>query len=348
MKIFRMIAAIMIVALLMSACAGGNTGETETSGGSSGDTSEATQENTESQPSKEEEEIVDLFGALFPADGNIPGKKEIVSLVKALADNTSRITEINYSFRSGKAAMEVLAGQYDEYHETAEPAESPLQLVYGESEYYNYVLYLPEGYDPGETETKWPVIYFFHGIGEIGSDLSVLLPYGPLRYLNNGGKLDAIVIAPQCPVNSHWADTNTEVEKLVEFVPEMTAKYNIDTDRMYLTGLSMGGRCTWKLALAMPDTFAAIAVVCGRTNTYEFDTIQNMPVWMFHGAQDATVSFDNVNKILTELAANDHRYYKVTVFPHQGHEIWNFVYDRQDVYDWLLNQSLHNNLAEAK
>ena len=94
------------------------------------------------------------------------------------------------------------------------------------------------------------MIYFFHGIGERGDDLNVLLPYGVLRYLGNGGKLDAIVIAPQCPAESHWADTNAEVEKLDDFVPEMTAKYNIDTDRMYLTGLSMGGRCTWKLALA--------------------------------------------------------------------------------------------------
>lgn len=348
MKIFRIIAAIMIAALTLSACAGAPAGGTAGAGEGTSASTEATQEGGASQPTEGEGEAVDLFGSLFPEDGNIPGKKEIVSLVKDLADNTSRITEINYTFKSGKTSMEVLAGQYDAYLETAKPGESPLQMVYGESEYYNYVLYLPEGYDPGDTETKWPVIYFFHGIGEIGSDLSVLLPYGPLRYLNNGGRLDAVVIAPQCPVNSHWADTDTEVKKLVEFVPEMTARYNIDTDRMYLTGLSMGGRCTWKLALAMPDTFAAIAVVCGRTNTYEFDTIQNMPVWMFHGAQDATVSFDNVNKILTELNANDHRYYKVTVFPHQGHEIWNIIYDRQDVYDWLLNQSLPGNLAEAE
>ena len=87
----------------------------------------------------------------------------------------------------------------------------------------------------------------------------------------------------------------------------MTEKYNIDTNRMYLTGLSMGGRCTWKLALAMPDTFAAIAVVCGRTNTYEFETIADMPIWMFHGVKDDTVSFDNINKILPVLEEKNHR-----------------------------------------
>ena len=339
----RIFSVLLITALMLATCTACRPEDTVMES----DSSETQQESNTEQPPKEEE-AVDLFGSLFPKEGNIPGKKQIVSLAKELASNTSRITEINYTFKSGKTSMEVLAGHYDEYQETAAPEESPLQLVYEDSEYYNYVLYLPEGYDPADTETKWPIIYFFHGIGEIGNDLSVLLHYGPLRYLNNGGRLDAIVIAPQCPVNSHWADTDTEVEKLVKFVPEMSEKYNIDTDRMYLTGLSMGGRCTWKLALAMPDAFAAIAVICGRTNTYEFDTIQNMPVWMFHGAQDATVSFDNVNKILKELDANDHRYYKVTVFPQQGHDIWNYVYDRPEVYDWLLSQSLSGNLAKAK
>ena len=189
------------------------------------------------------------------------------------------------------------------------------------------------------------MIYFFHGIGEKGEDLNKLLPYGVLRYLGNGGKLDAIVIAPQCPGESHWADDNREEQKLVQFVPEMTEKYNIDTDRMYLTGLSMGGRCSWKLALAMPGTFAAMAVICGRTNTYEFETLNNMPIWMFHGAKDSTVSFDReiVKNILPTLNEKNYEYYKLTVFPTMGHEIWNAVYDRVDVYDWLLSHSLTEN-----
>lgn len=343
----RLIAALLMLCMLLTAC---GTAPQETTEGSQepSDTTGQTETTAGTQPTEGEEEEVDLFGALFPEDGNIPGKKEIVKLAKELADNTSRITEITYTWKNGKRSMEVLAGTRDNYEVKEAPAESPLQLIYDESEFYNYVLYLPEGYDPADTETKWPVIYFFHGIGEIGSDLNVLLPYGPLKYLNEGGKLDAIVIAPQCPINSHWADTDVEEEKLVQFVPEMTAKYNIDTDRMYLTGLSMGGRCTWKLALAMPDTFAAIAVVCGRTNTYEFDTIADMPIWMFHGVQDSTVSFDNINKILPVLAENDHRYYKLTIYPNLSHEIWNNVYERADVYEWLLSQSLSNNQAEAE
>ncbi len=351
MKI-RLFAALLILAMLLSACAAAPGQETPEGTDPVSSTTAATlpeDTGTEPQPTEGEEESLDMFGMLYPEDGTIPRSKDLVEYVQALADNTPRISQINYTWINGRASMEVLAGTYDEFHTYTAPEESPMELVYNESEYYNYVLYLPDGYDPADTQTKWPVIFFFHGIGERGDDLSRLLPYGVLRYLGNGGKLDAIVIAPQCPESSHWADTNEEVERLDDFVPEMTAKYNIDTNRMYLTGLSMGGRCTWKLALAMPDTFAAIAVICGRTDTYEFETLQNMPIWMFHGVQDGTVSFNNITKnILPVLEEKEHRYYKLTIFPTMSHEIWNTVYDRTDIYDWLLSQSLSNNAEHSK
>lgn len=340
----RLIATLLLAAMLLTACATAPAQtEAPTTEPSATQTAPTTTPITTTQP---EEEPVDLFGSLFPVDGQIPKKRDLVDIVKGLYGQAGRISEITYTWKDGRASMEVLSGSYDKYYDMEAPAESPLQMVYNESEYYNYILYLPEGYDPADTEKKWPVIYFFHGYGKQGDDLSVLLPEGPTRYINNGGKLDAILIVPQCPGDSHWADDNREVNKLVHFVPEMSEKYNIDTDRVYLTGLSMGGRCTWKLALAMPGTFAGIAVICGRTETYNFDTVQNMPIWMFHGALDDTVDFNNVNLILTKLHQHQHSYYKVTVFPSAMHNIWHTVYDRPEVYDWLLSQSLTNNNAE--
>ena len=336
----RIIAATLLMVFLLTAC-GAPAATNPTT-----DTTPTTAPTT--APTQEGDKTVDYFAELYPVDGKIPTKAEISEIVKGMAKGSNRITEINYTWKKGKITMEVLAGNEDKYLTMTAPEESPLQLVYDQNEFYNYVLYLPEGYDPNDTETKWPVIFFFHGIGERGDNLEDLLPYGPLRYLNKGGKLDAIVIAPQCPENSHWADDDTEEEKLVQFVPQMTEQYNIDTDRMYLTGLSMGGRCTWKLALAMPETFAAIAVICGRTNTYEFETIQTMPIWMFHGAQDSTVDFSNINTILKRLYQKEHQYYKLTVLPHWGHEIWSTVYDSPEVYEWLLSQSLTNNQTFAK
>ncbi len=336
-KTGRKLAALMTaLCLVLSAC-GGAPDEDGGSGDETGSAGDTVQE------------AVNLYAELYPKDDNIPDRRTLQSICKDLADGINgHITEITYTWQQGRASMEVLGGLRDTWGTLTPPEEDPIQQIYGESELYNYLLYLPDGYDPEDTETKWPVIFFFHGIGESGDDLSEVAKYGVPDYIRKGGEVKAIMIAPQCPGDSHWADTDVEEEKLVQFVPEMAEKYNIDTDRMYLTGLSMGGRCTWKLALAMPDTFAAIAVCCGRTNTYEFDTIADMPVWMFHGAGDTTTSFDNVNLIIPELLKNDHRYFKLTVFPQSGHTIWDTVYSRTELYDWLLSQSLTANSEAAE
>lgn len=348
-KTIALLAAVMLLSSAMLSACGGT--QDDIPDGEATDTQSGNTDQTDPVPDGSEapEEARNVFAEFFPVENNVPSGKQFQILARDLGEGIKgRISEVNYTWKSGKVSMEILAGVRDEYITLTPPEESPLELVYGESEFYNYVLYLPDGYDPADTETKWPVIYFFHGIGESGSDLEKILSYGMPKYLLQGGKVDAIMIAPQCPGDSHWADTNVEEGKLVQFVPEMTEKYNIDTDRMYLTGLSMGGRCTWKLALAMPDAFAAIAVCCGRTNTYEFDTIADMPIWMFHGAGDGTVSFDNINKIVPLLVENDHRYFKLTVYPSGSHEIWGTVYSQPELYDWLLAQSLSANAAAAK
>ena len=162
----RLIAVLLMLCMLLTACGAAPQNPTEGSSEPSGPTQTET-----TQPAEEEEEEVDLFVALFPEDDNVPKKKEFVRIVKELAENTSRISEVTYTWKNGKTSMEVLSGVYDEYHVNEGPEESPLQLVYGESAFYNYVLYLPEGYDPADTQTKWPVIYFFHGIGESGNAL---------------------------------------------------------------------------------------------------------------------------------------------------------------------------------
>jgi predicted esterase len=288
---------------------------------------------------------VDAFTQLFPDKdtGGIPGGTEINKLAGLVTDGLKgRLSEITYTYKGSKISMETLVGNRDIQQIKNPAGQEILQLVYDESEYYNYVLYLPEGYDPGDKTAKWPVIYFLHGIGEKGDDLTELLDYGVPKYIMETGGLDAIMIAPQCPGESHWADTDVEEPRLKAFLEENNAKYNIDTDRIYLTGLSMGGRGTWKQALAMPDTFAAIAVVCGRTNTYDFTGILDMPIWMFHGAVDDTVAFQNVNRIVEELYGQGQEYFKLTVYPYLSHDSWTSAYARPDLYEWLLAQNLKN------
>lgn len=170
----RLLAVILVFSLLLTACAA-NTTDAPTAGSTqepvtAADTQPGDATGAEPDPTEGEEENLDIFGVLYPEDGTIPRGKELIEYAQQLAENTSRISQIEYTWRNGRPSMEVLAGTYDEYHTYEVPAESPMELVYGESEYYNYVLYLPDGYDPADTAKKWPVIYFFHGIGERGDD----------------------------------------------------------------------------------------------------------------------------------------------------------------------------------
>src|SRR4028119_329769 len=121
-----------------------------------------------------------------------------------------------------------------------------------------YLLYLPEAYgkDPNQ---KWPLVVFLHGSGESGSDLEKLKAHGPPKLIAQGKAFPFIVVSPQAPdgVRRGW-----DVEVLNALLDDMLAKYSVDTDRVYLTGLSMGGYGTWSWATANPERFAAVAPIC--------------------------------------------------------------------------------------
>lgn len=245
------------------------------------------------------------------------------------------VSEITYIWEEGRAAVTAAAG------DTAaglEEGAGTLRILDGGL--YRYLCFLPPGCDPEDTQRRWPLILFFHGIGERGSDAQDLLRRGLPRCLAQGKRVDAIVLAPQCPADSHWVNDGRELEKLSAWIPRMAEAYPVDPDRMYVTGLSMGGRCCWKLLLAMPKMFAAAAIVCGRTNTYDFGEIRELPLWLFHGAGDDVIPFENINLIMPPLLESGRRHTRLTVYPYLGHDVWTAAYGRADLYAWLLAQSL--------
>lgn len=278
------------------------------------------------------------LGCLTPCGGKIPAKERWPAIAGRLSEACGApLSEVTYAWQDGQMSLELLFGPADRRRSAGGGA---LRLVSGGETVYPYVLYVPRGYDPGDPAKKWPLIFFFHGIGERGRDPAAVLRNGLPRYLAEGGGLDAIVVAPQCPEESHWADAPEELEKLRRFLPHMIETLPADRDRIYVTGLSMGGRCAWKLALAMPGIFAAMAVVCGRTESRDLQTIRDLPLWMFHGVEDGTTSFDNVERIFPRLLESGHRRGRLTVYPYGGHAIWEEVYGRASLYDWLLARSL--------
>jgi pimeloyl-ACP methyl ester carboxylesterase len=124
---------------------------------------------------------------------------------------------------------------------------------------YNYWLYLPKGYVE-KGEKKWPLIIFLHGMGERGNDVNKVKIHGIPKVAEKRDDFPFIAASPQCPGDSFWTK---EVAGLNAFLDELIAKHSVDTDRVYLTGLSMGGYGTWTWSCANPERFAALAPICG-------------------------------------------------------------------------------------
>src|ERR1043166_473253 len=121
----------------------------------------------------------------------------------------------------------------------------------------NYLLFLPEGYR-GKPAPRSPLILFLHGIGERGNDPWKVKVHGPPKVAERMSNFPFIVVSPQCPNGQWWSN-----EILAALLDDVIARYNVDTNRIYLTGLSMGGFGAWSLALEFPERFAAVAPLCG-------------------------------------------------------------------------------------
>lgn len=196
---------------------------------------------------------------------------------------------------------------------------------------FKYILQLPEN-----QKEKFPLIIFLHGSGERGGDLEAVKNHSPFTY-QNLIQSPVAILAPQCPENVWWNTT-----ALYELIKNITTKYNIDKSRIYLTGLSMGGWGTWKLAEEHPEMFAAIAPVCGpvdRTMIYEEESgkLATMPIHIYHGALDDIVPpiqaiemYQTLKKINKNI--------DLTIFPNDNHNSWDSTYSNPEFYKWLLSQ----------
>jgi len=194
-----------------------------------------------------------------------------------------------------------------------------------------YYVYLPEGYD--SSKKKWPLVMFLHGAGERGDDLNLLKIHGPVMQVDKGQKFPFILVAPQCPDGSWWTEHLDDLNSLLDLVE---AKYSVDKKRVYLTGISMGGEGTWKLAMSHPDRFAAIVPICGKGNPWLAYRLKDVPVWAFHGDKDSVIPVSesiNMEKALKDLKAE----VKLTLYPGVDHNSWTQTYDNPEVYEWLLS-----------
>src|SRR5580704_16738778 len=194
----------------------------------------------------------------------------------------------------------------------------------------NYLLYLPADYDK---QDKWPLILFLHGAGERGDSLDAVKRHGPPKLIEHGKQFPFIVVSPQCP-NGHW--WNNELVALSALLDEIVAKYKVDPDRVYLTGLSMGGFGTWALAAYSPERFAAIIPICGGGEPLLARVLKTMPVWAFHGGKDPVVPVNRSQDLIDALKKKNPEA-KLTIYPDALHDSWTATYDNPEIYDWLLS-----------
>ncbi len=209
---------------------------------------------------------------------------------------------------------------------------------------------------PKEGPRLMPLVLFLHGSGERGDDNFLQLKNAVTQFTDNSRteQYPAIILAPQCPKDHRWVekdwnlDTGTrEVEdpaadQLVlvrELVESYVATGNIDPQRIYLTGLSMGAFGGWHLLTMDPDRYAAAVLVCGGGNPRKAESYQSTPLWVLHGGDDPVVPVKRSREMIAAIATSGHQgdlFY--TEYPGVQHDSWTPAFGDRRVHQWLFDQ----------
>lgn len=220
----------------------------------------------------------------------------------------------------------------------------------GDGKTLGYRLLKPQDYD---AKQKYPLVVFLHGAGERGSDNVAQLKHGAPLFVKPEAreKYPCFVVAPQCPANETWIATPKGWTGPNPFTPEpmpalalvagaleaVQKEFSIDPDRLYVTGLSMGGYGTWDLLTRFPARWAAAAPVCGGADVSRVGIAKSVPVWAFHGANDRTVPTERSREAIAVLqAAGSSPVY--SEYPYVGHDSWNLAYGEPEFLPWLFAQ----------
>src|SRR5579875_3676262 len=186
------------------------------------------------------------------------------------------------------------------------------------------------------------LVVFLHGTREVGTDGKKHLKVGlaPFIYEAAMGRLSLPPFAalfPQAQTVADWSAGSTETHRLLDYIDHVCEHYPIDRDRIYLTGHSIGGNGVWSLAARYPRRWAALVPICGWGDPDDVPAIAHIPMWVFQGSQDEPGLVANAHAMIQALsrAGGTPRY---TELPNEGHFIWEQVFSRPDLFDWLLQQ----------
>jgi predicted peptidase len=212
-----------------------------------------------------------------------------------------------------------------------------------------YRLLKPETIEPG---VSYPLVLFLHGIGERGTNNSKQLTHGIVAFTKqeNRQKYPCFVVAPQCPVEDSWVplislllwqsmrDKSTPALKVaLELVDKLAIDLPVDPQRIYITGLSMGGFGVWEAISRRPDFFAAAIPICGGGDSNQASKLKGLPIWAFHGNIDVTVPTSRT-LTMVEAVRRAGGHPKLTIYPGVGHMCWNQAYGDPETFAWFFAQ----------
>lgn len=200
----------------------------------------------------------------------------------------------------------------------------------------SYLLYLPGNYDPAKDAL--PLVLFLHGRGESNGPLSIVAKWGPPLMAAKGEELPFILVSPQCPREDSWSSP-AQQKRLVELLDHVTASHKVEPTRVYLTGLSMGGYGSWRLAADHPDRFAAVVPVCGGGKPEDAQKLKALPIWVFHGDKDSAVPIAKSIEMVDAIKAAGSEKIRFTTLEHIGHNSWSAAYATPELYEWMLRHT---------
>jgi len=217
-----------------------------------------------------------------------------------------------------------------------------------------YRLFIPAGYEPGK---KYPLTLFLHGSGEAGDNNETQAVGAAAAALSHPfiqAKYPSFVVCPQIPRRAQWGfglSDNWPPQALFGLLETLRKEFSLDGDRLYITGLSLGGFGTWDMIGRYPDMFAAAVPVSAAGDPTQVEKFKNLPIWALHGTVDRAVIFAGPmpkNKGLIPGIVGDSDmiaalekaggHPKFTVYEGQGHGIWPLAYNETGLYDWLFSQ----------
>lgn len=196
-----------------------------------------------------------------------------------------------------------------------------------------YFLYLPKSYYTNQYQPL-PLVLFLHGRGERGNDLSLIKRQAlPKMVVEDNAEFPFIMIMPQLPeIEEEWY-----TKDLLTLVEEIESEFSVDENRIYLTGISLGGNGSWKLAMEFPEKFAAVVPISGWGDTSKVCRLKNANVWAFHGMKDTLILPERTIEMVDRLKLCNPNV-KITLYPKATHNAWTDTYHNPEFMDWFLQQ----------